>query len=277
VIGLSCHPDQTLADRALDQMHDGPRSALELARQVLGLAQASPVIAERLAIALLGADPRVRQLGDGRWAAVTSAREIATLADCTFAVVDVETTGTRSRTYDRITEIAVVTVSEGRVKLVFESLINPERYIPARITSVTGITNEMVAVAPRFAEVSDQVQAALSGRIFVAHNARFDWNFVEAELKRARDLVLCGPRLCTVRLARRLVRGVESCGLDSLTHYFGWHNEARHRAAGDALVTAQLLNTLIQLASERGANTVDDLVSICTLPKRLFRERFAAF
>lgn len=272
---LQAIPDRTLADRALDHLHTGPRSALDLARDVLGLAQASPVIAERLAIALLGADPRVRQMDDGRWAVVGSARTIPSLQDCTFAVVDVETTGMRSRMDDRITEIAIVTVSNGIVRLAFDSLINPERYIPPRITSVTGITNEMVMRAPRFADVSDAILGALSGRIFVAHNARFDWNFVDAELKRARDLVLSGPRLCTVRLARRLVIGVGSCGLDSLTHWFGWENRARHRAAGDALVTAQLLNRLIQLAAERGAQTVDDLLSISTLPRRRFREMWA--
>jgi DNA polymerase III epsilon subunit family exonuclease len=268
-------PDRTLADRALDQLHTGPRSALDLARDVLGLAQASSVIAERLAIALLGADPRVRQLADGRWAAVTAARQIASLSECTFAVVDVETTGVRSRMDDRITEIAIVTVSDGKVRLAFDSLINPDRYIPPRITAVTGITNDMVTRAPRFAEVADAILGALSGRIFVAHNARFDWNFVDSELRRARDLTLSGPRLCTVRLARRLVRGVASCGLDALTHWFGWENQARHRAAGDALVTAQLLNRLIQLATERGAHTVDDLVSISTLPRRRFREMWA--
>src|SRR5262245_21210658 len=100
----------------------------------------------------------------------------------------------------------------------------------------------MVARAPCFAEVSDTIMGALSGRIFVAHNVRFDWNFVEAELRRARALVLSGPRLCTVRLARRLVHGIQSCGLDALTHWFGWVNKARHRAGGDAMVTAYLLN-----------------------------------
>jgi DNA polymerase-3 subunit epsilon len=276
MIGLTYHQDRTLADRALDHLLLSPRTALDLARDVMGLARASPVIAERLAIALLGADPRVRQLADGRWGAVTAAREIATLSQCTFAVVDVETTGVRSRFDDRITEIAVVTVSNGHVAVAFDSLINPERFIPPRVTAVTGITNDMVARAPRFAEVSDAIMAALSGRIFVAHNMRFDWNFVDAELRRARDLVLTGPRLCTVRLARRLVRGVQSCGLDSLCHYFGWENQARHRAGGDAMVTAYLLNRLIQLAGDRGAHTVDDLVSISTLPKRRFRELWAS-
>lgn len=276
MLGLNFHPDRTLADRALDHMLAGPRSALELARDILGLSNAvSGVIAERLAAALLGADPRVRQLPDGRWAAVSAAREAPSLRDCTFAVVDVETTGCRSRGEDRITEIAVVTVSNGEVNMAFDSLINPERHIPAGVTGVTGITNAMVANAPRFAEVSETILTVLAGRVFVAHNARFDWNFIDSELKRARDLVLSGPRLCTVRLARRLVNGIQSCGLDSLTHWFGWENSARHRAGGDAWVTAKLLNRLIQLAGDKGATTVDDLVAISTMPRRRFREEWA--
>jgi DNA polymerase-3 subunit epsilon len=95
--------------------------------------------------------------------------------------------------------------------------------------------------------------------VFVAHNARFDWNFVHAEMRRARDRALDGPRLCTVRLARRLVRDVRSCGLDSLTHHFGFENPARHRALGDALVTAELLGRLLRLAHEEGARTLQDL------------------
>jgi DNA polymerase-3 subunit epsilon len=120
----------------------------------------------------------------------------------------------------------------------------------------------MVQDAPTFGEVADQVVSALAGRIFVAHNARFDWNFVSAEVRRARDLALDGPRLCTVRLARRLVRGVRSCGLDNLTQHFGFENQARHRAAGDALVTADLLARLLRLAREEGAHTLQDLTAI---------------
>jgi DNA polymerase-3 subunit epsilon len=176
--------------------------------------------------------------------------------------VDVETTGMRAMGSDRITEIAVVVVCSGRREVVFESLVNPGRPIPPAICAITNITNAMVREAPTFAEVSDRVVEALAGRVFVAHNARFDWNFVSAEVRRARDLALDGPRLCTVRLARRLVRGVHSCGLDSLTHWFGFSNGARHRATGDALVTAELLDRLLLLARDEGARTLQDLAAI---------------
>jgi DNA polymerase III subunit epsilon len=85
---------------------------------------------------------------------------------------------------------------------------------------------------------------------------------VSAELRRSRDLSLDGSRLCTVRLARRLVKGVRSCGLDNLCRFFGFRNDARHRAGGDALVTAELLCRLLRLAREEGARTLQDLAMI---------------
>jgi len=261
-MGLSAHPESTLLDRVLAVLRDGPRPAGTLCNGVIGLAGASDAVCDRIAIALLGADPRVRQLTDGRWGLVPEAQGSPLLDDCAFAVVDVETTGMRAGGGDRITEIAVVVVHGGRREVVVDSLVNPGRPIPPAICAITNITNAMVRYAPTFAEVVDQVMAALAGRVFVAHNARFDWGFVSAEVRRARDLALDGPQLCTVRLARRLVKGVRSCGLDNLTQHFGFENGARHRAVGDALVTADLLDRLLRLAREEGARTLQDLSAI---------------
>jgi DNA polymerase III epsilon subunit family exonuclease len=262
VIGTSAYPDSTLLERVLAQLRLGPRSPSTLCHQVLGLMGAPPSICDRVAVALLGADPRVRQLADGCWALVPEAQGSPLLDDCAFAVVDVETTGVRAGAGDRITEIAVAVVHGGRREIVFESLVNPERPIPRAICTITNITNEMVRYAPRFSDLSERLLAALAGRVFVAHNARFDWNFLSAELRRSRDLTLDGTRFCTVRLARRLVKGVRSCGLDNLCRFFGFVNGARHRAGGDALVTAELLSRLLALAREEGARTLQDLTVI---------------
>jgi DNA polymerase-3 subunit epsilon len=262
VTGLSAHPESTLLDRVLQTLKDGPRPAAALCHRVLGLLGAPEAVCDRIAIALLGADPRVRQLADGRWGLVAEAQGSPLLDECAFAVVDVETTGMRAGASDRITEIAVVVVHGGRREVVLDSLINPGRSIPPAVCAITNITNEMVRSAPAFAEVADQVLAALAGRVFVAHNARFDWGFVSAELRRAKAIALDGPQLCTVRLARRLVRNVRSCGLDNLTQHFGFENGARHRAVGDALVTADLLDRLLRLAREEGARTLQDLSAI---------------
>jgi len=273
VTGTSAHPESTLLDRVLETLREGPRAAAMLCHRVLGLPGAQQTVCDRIAIALLGADPRVRQLDDGRWGLVPEAQGSPLLDECTFAVVDVETTGMRAGTSDRITEIAVVVVSRGRREVVLDSLVNPGRPIPPAICAITNITNDMVRDAPTFAEVADQVLAALAGRVFVAHNARFDWGFIDAEVRRARDLALDGPRLCTVRLARRLVKGVRSCGLDNLTQYFGFANSARHRAMGDALVTADLLDRLLQLAHEEGARTLQDLTAIAARRTRRARRK----
>jgi len=260
--GLAAVPASTLVDRALAALGGETRSAEWLARQVLGLPNAPPAVAERLVVALLGADPRTERRGDGRWGLVAAARGAPRLEECGFAVVDVETTGMRPASSDRVTEVAVVLVQGTRRELLFDSLVNPGRPIPPIVSAMTGITDAMVRAAPRFEEVADRVLDALAGRIFVAHNARFDWGFVAAELHRACGLRLEGPRLCTVRLARRLVPAAESCALDALSLHFALENSARHRAAGDALVTAALLERLLRLAREAGARTLVDLEGI---------------
>lgn len=260
--GVAPHPEGTLIDRVLDLLHQGPATAPRLCTAVLGLAGAPDAVAERLALALLGADPRVRQLADGRWSLIAEAQGSPLLEECAFAVVDVETTGMRATGGDRVTEIAVVILHGSRREVVFESLVNPGRPIPRAICAITNITDEMVRHAPSFAEVADQVLAALAGRVFVAHNARFDWGFLSAEVRRARALALDGPRLCTVRLARKLVSEVRSCGLDNLSHHFGFENMARHRAAGDALVTAELLSHLLARAREQGIRTLQELAAL---------------
>jgi len=259
VSGLSAHPTGTLVDRAIEQLQGGALDAEAIAVRVLGLPNAPRAVAERLATALLGADPRVRQQAGGRWALVAAAQGSPLLEECAFAVVDVETTGMHAVGDDRITEIAVVVVEGNRREVVFDSLVNPGRPIPGRITELTGISDVMVSTAPTFREIADQVVAALAGRVFVAHNARFDWGFVGAEVKRSCDLALDGPRLCTVRLARRLVRNEPSYSLGALAARFGLEFTARHRAAGDAMVTGMLLQRLLGTARERGARTLAEL------------------
>ncbi|MFL5519354.1 MAG: PolC-type DNA polymerase III [Gemmatimonadales bacterium] len=260
--GLAAHPVSALAERVLLRLRVAPASSAELCHEVLGLPGAPTVLAERVAVALLGADPRVRQLPDGRWALASVAQGSPLLEECAFAVVDVETTGMRAAGDDRVTEVAVVLLHGGRRELLLDTLVNPGRAIPPAISGITGITDAMVRGAPSFQDIADQLLGVLAGRIFVAHNARFDWSFLDASLQRARGLGLGGPNLCTVRLARRLLPGVGSCGLDNLTHVLALENSARHRAAGDADVTARLLERLLVTARGEGARTLDDLERI---------------
>jgi DNA polymerase-3 subunit epsilon len=268
VTGLAAVPDRTLVDRALELLVGGPRTARELARDVMGMPNAPEVVADRLAAALLGADPRVRKLDDGRWAGVAAASTSPMLDEVAFAVLDVETTGTRAAEDDRITDIAVVLVQGNRRELVYESLVNPGRPIPYFITTMTGISDAMVESAPSFDRIADDLLQVLSGRVFTAHNARFDWGFVDAEVKRSRGLALVGTRMCTVKLARTLLPELPSRGLDSLQEYFNIPNEARHRARGDALATADLLTRLLDMARERNCRTLADVEALVALGKK---------
>lgn len=262
MLGSPCFPASSLNDRALDALRAGPISATHLAVDVMGLTQAPAVVAERLAIALLGADPRVRQLADGRWALQAAAQGVPLLQDAAYAVVDVETTGSQPLGRDRVIEVAVVVMEGERLDVVLDTLVNPGRPLAPVITSITGISEAMVRAAPPFEEVIEAVEGALAGRIFVAHNAGFDWAFLDAEFRRARAMTLAANRLCTVRLARRFVRGLPSYGLDHLTEYYGLENPARHRAAGDAWVTALLLRRFLARAREEGLRTLAELEAL---------------
>jgi DNA polymerase-3 subunit epsilon len=178
------------------------------------------------------------------------------LEDCRFAVVDVETTGVRAFRGDRIMEIAVVRLD---ATVAFHSLVNPGMPIPDFVAGLTGIDARMIRNAPLFEEIVDGLLAALQGCVFVAHNARFDWAFVSTEIERARGLLLQGPRVCTVRLARKLLPDLPRRNLDTVSYHFGIEIEGRHRATPDAVAAAKCLAQLLKMAESNGARTLHDL------------------
>ena len=149
-----------------------------------------------------------------------------------LAIVDLETTGAHP-SWDRVTEIAVLEVDNGDVTSEWSTLVNPDTPIPAAIQALTGISNAMVADAPRFAELAQDLHARLDGRIFVAHNARFDYGFLRSEFERS-GLQFSARTLCTVRLSRRLYPDQARHNLDSLITRHRLQCRARHRALGDA-------------------------------------------
>lgn len=179
-----------------------------------------------------------------------------------YVVVDVETTGGQPGGVDRVTEVAAVHVDGARATLAFHSLVNPGRPIPWMITRLTGIDDAMVRDAPTFRDLAGEFAAHLVGRVFVAHNARFDLGFLSAEFARVAptpltDLLM--GQLCTVKLARRLLAHLPRRNLDSVARHYGVEIADRHRASGDALATAEVLRGLLHDASLRGVHTWDDL------------------
>ncbi len=161
-----------------------------------------------------------------------------------FAVVDIETTGSTPQSAG-ITEIAIVIHNGVEVTGKFVTLINPRHKIPPFIVNMTGISDEMVAGAPLFEEVAPQIFNLLNGRVFVAHNVSFDYSFVHYLLVKS-GFQWSAPKLCTIKLSRRVFPGLVKYGLGSLTRDLGIKIEGRHRAWGDAAATAQVLTMAIE-------------------------------
>lgn len=229
-------------------------STAAVARDVLGIRRAPPGLAARLVYDLLGTDGRLCVDGEGVWslAARTPLPWEACLAELEYAVVDVETTGSSVARGARIVEIAAVHVRNGRMDGEYSTLVDPGGWIPGWVTRLTGIEQSMVLDAPRFEQIADAVRGSLEGHVFVAHNVAFDWRFVAEEMRRARSVIPEGPRLCTVRLAKRVLPGLRRRGLDSLARYYGVEIVGRHRAGGDARATAAILIHLLAAADGRG-------------------------
>lgn len=148
-----------------------------------------------------------------------------------LAFVDLETTGTHP-VRDRITEIGVITVAAGVVTR-WSSLVNPGCPISRFIQTLTGIDDAMVADAPGFADLADEIRDRLAGYTFVAHNARFDYGFLKNEFKRLGQRFQADV-VCTVKLSRKLFPEQYKHNLDSLIQRHGLHVADRHRALSDA-------------------------------------------
>lgn len=167
-----------------------------------------------------------------------------------FAIVDIETCGAK---FDfrkgRIIDICILVHDGIRVIDKFSTLINPECYIGGFYTNISGITNDMVKDAPKFHEVAKEVLAFTEGKIFVAHNVGFDYHFIQDEFaslgyKFKRDT------LCTVKMSRKLMPGKKSYSLGNLCESLGIEIYDRHRAEGDAVATAKVLDLLLQLKTQ---------------------------
>ena len=156
-----------------------------------------------------------------------------------IAFVDLETTGAKAAT-DRITEIGMVLVDGDEVRH-WSSLVNPQARISGFIERLTGISNEMVATAPIFGEIATEVAEMLGGRLLIAHNAGFDYGFLQAEFQRL-GLTFHTQVLCTVKLSRRLYPSYAKHNLDSLIERYRLVEDGRHRALADARLIHQFWN-----------------------------------
>ena len=190
-----------------------------------------------------------------------------------YTIVDIETTGGTARSH-KIIEIAIVTFDGHQIIDEYSALINPKKNIPPFITSLTGISNDMINDAPTFEEVADTILAKTHDKIFVAHNVNFDYSFLKQEFS------ILGKKferkkLCTVRLAKKILPGFRSYGLGTLSGQLGITNKDRHRALGDAEATAKILKILIENDKENFIEySLKKTSREATLPSHLPKEVF---
>ena len=166
------------------------------------------------------------------------------LLNQTFYFVDIETTGPSSQK-DRVIEVAVLKTKGLEVVDKFHTLINPERNIPYFIQNFTGINHEMVNQKPRFGDIAKDLNDFFEDGVFVAHNVSFDYNFLKHSLKR-QGFELEMPKLCTVRLSRKLYPEFRKHNLDSVVERIGTSIKNRHRALEDCAVLVDFYHMFIR-------------------------------
>jgi len=175
-----------------------------------------------------------------------------------YTIIDIETTGGRA-SRDKITEIAIIRHDGEKIIQTFETLINPECYIPYGITQLTGISQEMVADAPKFYEVAKEIVELTEGAVFVAHNVRFDYTFIREEFQRL-GYTFSRRQLCTVRLTRQAFPGLRSYSLENLIRHFQIQVDARHRAMADAKATTELFEMILD--KKENHETADKIINL---------------
>ncbi len=182
------------------------------------------------------------------------------IAEMTFVVVDIETTGSVPGR-DAITEIAAIRVQNGQITERFQQLVNPQQPIPPFIQELTGIRPDMVADAPTIDQVMPAFWDFLGDGVFVAHHVPFDFKFLNTVTKSLLGDELSNPQLCTCRLARKLLPTLKRKNLDSVSDHFGITIHDRHRALGDAEATAQILIAFLAMLEEEGITTMGRLMN----------------
>jgi DNA polymerase-3 subunit epsilon len=181
------------------------------------------------------------------------------LEEVTFCVLDLETTG-GSPVDSRITEVGAVKYRGGERVGALQTLVDPRRPIPISVTRLTGIDDRVVAGMPPIEAVLPELVEFLRGGVFVAHNARFDFSFVNTALVRFDYEAIAGPAVCTARLARRVVwPDVPNVRLQTLAQYFRTSVRPTHRALDDAQACAEVLHGLLDLGGRLGISTLGDL------------------
>lgn len=253
-----------LARRAVEfvQSRGGAVSQADLIAYVFGAGSAASLW-ESLLRHVLEADGTLVLRHDGYWALpdLLNGGEDAPNCLVEFVALDVETTGLKPL-QQRVIEIAAIRYRNGKEIERFETLVFPERRIPGYITKLTGITDELVAAAPRFAEIASELEAFLGTSLIVGHKVGFDLSFLNAEFARCGRPALINERLDVMALAMKLTPSVRRPTLDRVATSLGLQPRQIHRAAIDATLAAQAALRLAELARQAGHTTLDRLKAV---------------
>ncbi len=233
----------------------GRASFAEIADVVFRLTDAGDELAASLVSDLVRNDSRFR-IDQTHLAISEDSLEHRPLNEITFVVLDVEAIVTRSRPA-RIIELGAYRIYDGQISAEFQTLLNPEVPLPRFIAALTGISDQMLEPAPKFAEIACAWLDFAGDAVLVAHNSNFDLPLLNREIERVfPGHRMRNPELCTVNLARRLLRNSAGHNLDALAKHFGFEITERHRAAGDARATARVLLCLLAQLKEHGVRTL---------------------
>jgi DNA polymerase III epsilon subunit family exonuclease len=246
--------DSALVQEAVDMLRvaGGCAPVVDIADIVLKLSDLDAELAALVVADLVKDDHRLLLRDDLIVELVCEDAEARLLHETDFVVVDVETTGAKAPP-SRIMEVGAYRVSRGHIVAEFNTLVNPEIPIPPFIARLTGISDAMVSGAPLFADIAPAWLDFLGESVLVAHNAQFDVRFLNHEIARVfpgRRMI--NSQLCTVKLSRRVFPGLLNYRLHTLAEHFTIPIINRHRAADDALATAEIFIRMLTRLEEHG-------------------------
>jgi DNA polymerase-3 subunit alpha (Gram-positive type) len=238
---------------ALLRSFGGKASAVSVVDFVMKIRRPDPYLAKLLVADLIARDPRL-VLNEDTVELVSDGFFNRDLGETEFVVFDLETTGAKAPPC-RITEIGAYRVRSGEVMESFHTLVDPEMPIPWFITNLTGITDQMVAGAPKFADIAHEFLGFIGDSILVAHNSGFDMRFLNFEIGRVfGSYRVANPCLCTVQLSRKLLPDILNHKLKTVAEHYSIDLTNHHRASADAFATAHIFVNLLAKLSDRGVN-----------------------
>ncbi|MBD3355474.1 3'-5' exonuclease [Candidatus Woesearchaeota archaeon] len=189
-----------------------------------------------------------------------------------YVVLDLETTGL-SKHYHKITEIAAVKIKNNKITEKFEELVNPNVKIPSFITRLTGITNKMVKNKPNIKQILPEFLDFLEEDMIIAHNATFDHGFLNENAKKHLEQELLNQRLCTRKLAYRLLNHLPSKRLETICIHYNIENKDAHRAMSDVKATYKIFKKFNNLLHKKGIKEKEDILKFENSSLRKLREK----